>query len=67
MTIDFRQGESGNIPFRSGRFYNIDSQWYFSSREQSDIGPFHNKEEAHQALAIYLNDIATITGITLAS
>ncbi|MFV2059772.1 MAG: DUF6316 family protein [Gammaproteobacteria bacterium] len=67
MTSDFRQGESGNIPFRSGRFYNIDAQWYFSCREQSNIGPFPKKEDAHQALTVYLDDLATISGITLAS
>ncbi len=67
MTSEFRQGESGNIPFRSGRFYNIDSNWYFSSREQSDIGPFPNKEEANEALDVYLKDVATLSGLILAS
>lgn len=67
MAIDCRRGESGNIPFRSGRFYNADSKWYFSSREQRDVGPFQNKEEADQALNLYLEDVATLSGLTLVS
>jgi len=67
MIIDSRQGETGNIPFRSGRFYNVDSEWYFSSREVSDIGPFHNREEADQALILYLKDVTTLNELTVAS
>ncbi len=67
MVIDCRTGESGNIPFRSGRFYNVDSKWYFSSREQSDIGPFQNKDEANDALTVYLKDVATLKGLILSS
>jgi len=67
MTIENRLGESGNIPFRSGRFSNADSKWYFSSREQSDVGPFENKEEANKALDTYLEDRETLSGLTVAS
>ncbi|MFV1983753.1 MAG: DUF6316 family protein [Thiohalomonadales bacterium] len=67
MVIDSRTGESGNIPFRSGRFYNVDSKWYFSSREQSNIGPFQNKDEANDALTVYLKDVTTLKGLILAS
>ena len=67
MMISSRQGESGNIPFRCGRFYNVDSKWYFSSREQSNVGPFHNKEEANQALTMYLTDVANLSELIVAS
>ncbi len=67
MAEESRRGEFENVPFRSGRFYNIDSKWYFSSREQADIGPFNNKEQAAEALSQYLKDIATVDGLILAS
>ena len=49
-----RKGESGAVPFRSGRFFNIDSDWYFACREGRDNGPFLNREEARNALMTYL-------------
>jgi len=67
MVNDSRRGESGNYPFRSGRFFNIDSKWYFSSREQSDIGPFYNKDEADTALTSYLKDVDTLRDLIQAS
>jgi len=41
-----RKGERGAVPFRSGRFFNIDTEWYFSCREGKDLGPFGNREKA---------------------
>ncbi|VAW98620.1 hypothetical protein MNBD_GAMMA22-1588 [hydrothermal vent metagenome] len=67
MGIDNRSGESENIPFRTGRFYNVGSNWYFSSREQADLGPFLTKEAATQALLVYLQDIETQNNLTIAS
>jgi len=52
--IMHRKGESGAVPFRSGRFFNIDSDWYFACREGRDNGPFLNREHAHDALKNYL-------------
>jgi len=65
--INNRHGESGNIPFRSGRFYNVDSEWYYCSRENSDIGPFHNRQDADEALNVFLQDVANLAQITAAS
>ncbi len=67
MVIENRSGESENIPFRTGRFYNVGSMWYFSSREQTDLGPYLTKEDAIQALATYLHDKAIQNALTLAS
>ncbi len=67
MAEESRRGEFENVPFRSGRFYNIDSKWYFSSREQLDIGPFNNKEQATEALSEHLKEIATLNRLILAS
>lgn len=45
-----RAGETGPIPFRSGRFFNIGNQWYFACREGMDKGPFNSRHMAEMAL-----------------
>jgi len=52
--IMHRKGENGAIPFRSGRFFNIDTDWYFACREGKDLGPYRNRSEAADALKRYL-------------
>ena len=54
-----RTGEQRAIPFRTGRFFNVDSNWYFSCRETVDQGTFSSKTEAEQALVQYLEEIAS--------
>ena len=49
-----RKGELGAVPFRSGRFFYIDSKWYFSCREGKEKGPYDNKKKAEQALLAYI-------------
>ncbi|MDX1285643.1 MAG: DUF6316 family protein [Draconibacterium sp.] len=53
-----RKGEQATPHFRSGRFYSIANEWYFSVREQQDQGPFPTKESAEENLKIYLADYA---------
>lgn len=52
-----REGEFGAVPFRSGRFFYIDSKWYFSCREGKEVGPFTGKLEAEMALAEYMSNM----------
>lgn len=51
-------GRAGDSPdknfFRSERFFNADSQWYFATRELSDQGPYATREQAQARLADYL-------------
>ena len=49
-----RKGERGPAPFRSGRFFNIDAQWYFTCRDGLDYGPFNSKVNAQAALQQHL-------------
>lgn len=49
-----RQGESGPIPFRTGRFFNVGANWYFATREAIDQGPFRSRNEAEVALTKYI-------------
>ncbi|MFV1983752.1 MAG: DUF6316 family protein [Thiohalomonadales bacterium] len=55
-----RNGEEGNnIPFRVGRFFNIDTDWYFACRDEPDEGPFESKPEAEAALILYMRELNT--------
>ena len=49
-----RQGEVSNTWFRSNRFYNVKGQWFFSTREGIDFGPFDDQQEAANALQQYI-------------
>lgn len=49
-----RPGENGQPPPRSSRIFNMESMWYFSTREGSDIGPFDSREEATSGLQDFL-------------
>ena len=57
---DNRKGESGSIPFRSGRFFTVSSKWYFSTREGIDHGPFVSRDEADHALLHFLKDVSSL-------
>lgn len=52
-----RQGEK-NVPitFRTNRFFSIATNWYFSTREGIDQGPFISKERAEHALAKLISE-----------
>jgi len=49
-----RQGETHPSPKRSKRYYSIDSEWYFNTREDDPQGPFKNLGEAKDGLKTYL-------------
>lgn len=35
--------EINRSPYRSGRFYSVDNEWYFSVREKEDQGCYQSK------------------------
>jgi len=51
-----RHEEKGAIPFRTGRFYCVDNEWWFAIRRGPDQGPYETKVSAKQSLIAYLND-----------
>ncbi len=55
-----RNGESGPVPFRSGRFFNVGSAWYFATREALDQGPYPSRQEAETALAMYIENVRQV-------
>jgi len=59
MDIQKRSGESGDPPFRSGRFFCVGNRWYFTTREGFDSGPYSTKIRAETGLGRFLR-IATL-------
>ncbi|MCV6621646.1 MAG: DUF6316 family protein [Cellvibrionaceae bacterium] len=41
-----RRGESGRVPPRSERCFKAGDYWYYSTREQINIGPFDDLDQA---------------------
>lgn len=54
MAQQNRQGERGEIPSRSDRFYLLESVWFFATREGAAIGPFATHQEALAGLTDFL-------------
>ena len=50
-----RSGELGAVPFRSDRFFCVGNQWYFSTREGFESGPYSDKQRAEQSLNRFLD------------
>lgn len=51
-----RSGENQASVYRSGRFYTVSNEWYFSVREAEDQGPYSSKSDAEKQLKIYISD-----------
>jgi hypothetical protein len=43
--------------FRTDRFFLSDRQWFFTTREGGNLGPFATHAEAEDALVQYLMDM----------
>jgi hypothetical protein len=55
-----REGEAGMIPFRTGRFFNVGGNWYFTTPEAIDQGPYASRQEAEAALVHFLENIVKV-------
>ncbi len=49
-----RHGEKGAVPFRSGRVFRVDNDWYFATREVAQLGPYPSKNDAEVAMAAFV-------------
>ena len=49
-----RYGEEGYPPFRSQRLFSENGQWYFDTREGTQVGPYHDLKEVKNALAVFI-------------
>ncbi len=57
MNLSLRAGDHSTPPPRSVRFFNSGSDWYFSTREGTQMGPFYSKSEAKEALHEYIEEL----------
>ncbi|MFW6092431.1 MAG: DUF6316 family protein [Pseudomonadota bacterium] len=46
-----RAGESPRTWFRTSRFFNIGGAWFFTTRENIDVGPYDSKAAAERDVA----------------
>jgi hypothetical protein len=51
----FRENTSQEIPFRKGRFVQRDGEWFLTTRENIELGPFESHAEAAVCLDEYLS------------
>ncbi len=54
MEHNQRIGEQGPAPSRSDRFYQLEGEWFFATREGAAMGPFTTRDEASVGLNDYL-------------
>jgi hypothetical protein len=55
--VQYRKGEIQKTYFRMQRFFAIGNEWFASTREGSNLGPFKNREAAEQGLLRYIIDV----------
>ena len=58
--VSHRNGEQGEVPFRSSRFFSVGNKWYFSTREGFDSGPYADKQRAEYSLDSFLKIITKL-------
>jgi hypothetical protein len=51
-----RKGEPSKGWFRSDRFYRADGQWYFTTREMIEKGPFSSRQDAEGELLLFMRN-----------
>lgn len=57
MSSTNRDGETGSVPVRHGRFLVRDAYWYYTTREGLEIGPFDSEEEAEAGVGEFIDFI----------
>ncbi len=55
--MNVRAGEADKSWYRSDRFFKVNGEWYFSTREKIDVGPFDSLENASQGLALFIESM----------
>ena len=57
-----RTGEGGPVPFRSSRYFSINGEWFFSTREGANHGPYTTLDRAKAALLNYGSKLGFMSG-----
>ena len=55
--MQWRAGETVEGTSRAPRFFCIFDQWYFSTRENLQVGPFPSLDDAELELLIFLRHV----------
>lgn len=50
-----RQGEMGQTPERTRRYFNKNAYWYYTTREGIEIGPFDSAHEAQEGVSDFID------------
>jgi len=58
--IQHRDKEQGQVPFRSSRFFNVGTKWYFATREGFESGPYADRHRAESSLQRFLSIISKL-------
>lgn len=53
-----RRGENGRVPFRAGRVFTSNNQWFFYVRNGGHRGPYPTREQLDVALTLFLRQQA---------
>jgi len=56
--MNCRIGEAGAVYFRTERFACMNGKWYFSTREDLEVGPFTDKGDAQAELHLFIRHMA---------
>ena len=51
-----RRGEQGSVPFRTNLFFCANYDWFFSTREDTNEGPYKSKTLAQAALTNFVRN-----------
>lgn len=64
--MQYRNGESSEKSwYRSDRFFSMNGQWFFTTREHLDMGPFISRQEAEIELAVFIRHVTAGSGLHL--
>jgi len=53
--VVYRRGEDQKVWYRVDRCFRIGLDWYVSTREEGDIGPFKSRVEAENSVPRYIS------------
>jgi len=55
----YRKGEKEKTWYRMERIYMSDSQWFFSTREGEEVGPFASRGSAQNGVGAFIRHTKT--------
>jgi len=57
QALETREDEESKLWYRSRRFFTINNEWYFSTRENRDIGPYESEEHARKGMLLFVDSL----------